>query len=153
MQTVAGPCTVQATMPDGKEATVEYLFADSMDLVCRRLRQSELSCAPRIEREREDAPAAPDQPRGPDARGNIDVVVQVPLATSLEVLCEDGTRRSGLRTERLEFPGLKPGRCKVTALLPDGGYMGEFVARNSAPVICMRDLVHHSLRCAEVERL
>jgi hypothetical protein len=153
MQTVPSACTVTATMADGATASVEYLFEKSMDLVCRRLRESELSCAARIEREREEEEPPPGEPEGPNAQGTIDIVVSVPLATSLEVICEDGSRRSGLRIERLEFPRVRPGRCKVTALLPDGGYMGEFVAQHSAPVICMRDTVKHELRCAEVTRL
>jgi hypothetical protein len=153
MQTVPSACTVTATMADGATASVEYLFERSMDLVCRRLREDELSCAARIEREREDEPLPPGKPEGPNAQGTIDIVVTVPLATSLEVICEDGSRRSGLRIERLEFPRVRPGRCKVTALLPDGGYMGEFVAQHSVPVVCMRDTVKHELRCAEVTRL
>ncbi len=151
MQTTAGACGLEAEMSDGTIAQAEYAFESSVDLICRRLRINELSCTPRLARERDDDAAQADAP--PLDGGPIDLMVEVPLATSLEVLCESGARRSGLRQERLSFEGLPPGRCKVTALMPDGGYMGEFVARRSAPVLCLRDQHAHVLRCSEVERL
>ena len=154
MQSPATGCAVEAMMVDGDALQARVELSATADLICRRGLGAELRCAPRIGRER----GAPEEgPRHaalePASGGKLDLVVTVPMARSLEVACSNGERRSGLRLEEVVFQQVTPARCEVTALLPDGGYLGSFTADRSMPVVCLRDTTNKLLRCTEVTPL
>lgn len=157
MQSTSATCVITATLRGGRTATSTVELDRTRDLICRHGFHETLRCAPR-QGQRSDQPEPPPEATLDSVQS--DIRVRIPLAQTVDVVCGDGTRDSGVDVEWIALNGVAVGTCRVDATMPDGRYAGAFHVTQNAELICLRDFSgttdgsgRRPLRCAEATAL
>jgi hypothetical protein len=155
-QSTRATCVVSAQMRGDRTLRTSVELVQTLDLICRSFGDS-LRCS-----ERPTGRAVADLFPTEDQLADrlADIRVRTPLARTVDIVCADGARESGIDMEWTEFSGVPIGSCTVDTTMPDGAYRGTFVVTGNVEIICLRDFSGspdtkgiRPLRCAEATAL
>jgi len=155
-QSTRTTCVVSARMRGNRTVRTSVELFQTLDLICRSFGES-LRCSERPTG-RSVADLFPTDEQLADRLA--DIRVRTPLARTVDIVCADGARESGIDMEWTEFSKVPIGSCTVDTTMPDGAYRGKFVVTGNVEIICLRDFSGspdtkgiRPLRCAEATAL